>query len=132
MAKNIKASLIEAIESQSARSTWDRAVKDYAVDMVDGLEDGALEPVKTSEQLLALLLNGAEDWREYSYGGLALIYDADIAARVCTPSELRAKRGGELQPSRRENWLDVQARALGHAVRRIELAFEDVQKGAEK
>lgn len=69
MAENIKAALIAAIESQSARSTWDRAVKDYAVDMVDGLDDGTLEPVKSGEQLLALLLNGAEDWREYSYGG---------------------------------------------------------------
>ena len=37
----------------------------------------------------AALLNGAERWQEYSDGGCSLIYDGDIAARVCTPSEYR-------------------------------------------
>ena len=37
----------------------------------------------------AALLNGAERWQEYSDGGCSLIYDGDIAARVCTPSEYK-------------------------------------------
>ena len=37
----------------------------------------------------AALLNGAVSWQEYSDGGCSLIYDGDIAARVCTPSEYK-------------------------------------------
>lgn len=129
MAKNLKAALIAAIESQSARSTWDRATKIYAAEVIEAAE---LDNVQTIADLKKEILGGAESWKEYSYGGCSLIYDADIAARVCTPSELRAKRGGELQPSRRENWLDVQTRALGHAARRIVAAFEAFRKGAKK
>lgn len=129
MAKNLKAALIAAIESQSARSTWDRATKIYAAEVIEVAE---LDNVQTIADLKKEILGGAESWKEYSYGGCSLIYDADIAARVCTPSELRAKRGGELQPSRRENWLDVQTRALGHAARRIVAAFEAFRKGAKK
>lgn len=126
MAKNLKAALIAAIESQSARSTWDRATKIYAAEVIEAID---LDNVQTIADLKKEIMNGAESWKEYSYGGCSLIYDADIAARVCTPSELRAKRGGELQPSRRENWLDVQGRALGKAARRIAWAFAEVQKG---
>lgn len=131
MAKNLKAVLIAAIEAQSALSTWARATKIYAAEIICGLDDADLEAVQTSAELEKTLRNGSDSWKEYSYGAMALIRDADIAARVCTPSELRAKRGGELQPSRRENWLDVQARALGHAARRIVWAFEAL-KGSKK
>jgi hypothetical protein len=65
------------------------------------------------------MLNGAQDWDEYSYGGCSLIYNGDIAKRLCTPSELKRKRYGELNPNSRENWLDVQARALFRAQNRI-------------
>lgn len=129
MAKNLKAALIAAIESKSARSTWDRATKIYAAEVIEAAE---LDNVQTIADLKKEILGGAESWKEYSYGGCSLIYDSDIAARVCTPSELRAKRGGELQPSRRENWLDVQTRALGHAARRIVAAFEAFRKGVKK
>lgn len=50
---------------------------------------------------------------------LILCYDADIAARVCTPSELKRKHGGAYEPNSRETWLDVQARALYQACNRI-------------
>ena len=43
--------------------------------------------------------------------------DADIAERLCAPSELKRKKGGDLQPSSRETWLDCQARALSQAAR---------------
>ena len=60
------------------------------------------------------------NWPAYSWGGCALVYDADIARALCAPWELRRTRGGELRPNRREEWLDVQARALAQACRRIE------------
>jgi hypothetical protein len=103
-----KETLISALESHKARSAWSKGVKNYAIDLVDGLDD-SLNITKQN------LLNGATDWSSYSYGGCALIYDADIAEALCSPSELKARRGGEWQPNRSETWLDVQARALHQA-----------------
>ncbi len=93
-----------------ANSAWKRGVKDYALEMVCYAENEL-----TPENVKSELLNGAKDWREYSYGGCAAIYNADIAERLCTPSELKKKKGGELQPNTRETWLDIQARALFQA-----------------
>ena len=103
-----KETLISALESHKARSAWSKGVKNYAIDLVDGLDD-CLNITKEK------LLNGASDWSTYSYGGCALIYDADIAEALCSPSELKARRGGERQPNRSETWLDMQARALQQA-----------------
>lgn len=108
------APLVAKIESKNARSAWDRAVKAYALELLEGVESEL-----TRENASAVLLNGARDWREYSYGGCSLIYDADIAERVCSPSELKRTRGGERAPNGRETWLDVQARALFQAFRMI-------------
>ena len=38
------------------------------------------------------LLNGASDWNQYSWGGCSLIYNSDIAERVCSPSKLKRQR----------------------------------------
>ena len=108
-----KNSIINAIEQEKYRSTWQKGVADYAVELIDGMDDNS--PI-TKETLL----NGADNWDHYSYGGNALIYDCDIAERLCTPSELKRKKGGELQPNNDENWLDVQARALNQAYRLIQ------------
>ena len=61
------------------------------------------------------LLNGARTWAEYSEGGCALIYDQDIARRMCSPSELRRTRDGMRDPNSRERWIDMQTRALYQA-----------------
>ena len=98
---------LNAIQTNSA---WKKGVKDYALELVESAETEL-----TPENAKATLLNGAKDWREYSFGGCSAIYDADIAERLCTPSELKKKKGGDLQPSTRETWLDVQARALSQA-----------------
>ena len=103
-------SLYKKIESIKPRSAWKRGVKSYALELVE-----SAEVELTPENVKATLLNGAKDWREYSYGGCSSIYDYDIAERLCTPSELKKKKGGELQPNTRETWLDVQARALFQA-----------------
>lgn len=100
------------IENRYARSAWDKGVKEYAIDLLDDLEDSDLENV---EKLRETLLNGARNWSEYSWGGCALIYDCDIAERLCTPSELKRCNGGNWRPNRNTEWLDVQARALTRA-----------------
>ena len=111
-----------AIETRKTRSAWDKGVTLYALELLDNLRD--LPAADNRQEIKKALLNGASDWSEYSYGGCALIYDGDIAARLCSPSEFRRTRGGEWRPNRRESWLDVQARALYQAFRLICRAAE--------
>ena len=107
--------LLKLLEAHQTRSVWSKGVKAYAIDLLEDLnERGHIEDVTE-----LTLLNGASNWSAYSYGGCALIYDADIAEALCTPSELKARKGGDWQPSKHENWLDVQARALYQACRLI-------------
>lgn len=98
------------------RSAWGRGVLQYAREMVEDLD---LDTVLTRDTVRRAVLNGAKDARQYSEGCCALIYDSDIAARVCTPSELRRKKGGALPPNSRETWLDVQTRAIHQALNLI-------------
>lgn len=115
----------DAINNHTARSAWDKGVKLYALELIKKLEesidDGYFyeDDLSAPRVLLRGLLNGAEDWNEYSWGGCSLIYDGQIAERLCTPSEFVRTRGGERRPNSREEWLDVQARALNQAARWI-------------
>lgn len=91
------------------RSAWQRGVKAYAEDLLQHLEENGLEPTREN------MLNGAASWSEWTYGGCGLVYDADIAERTCSPSELKKTRNGERRPNAHEEWLDVEARAVGQA-----------------
>lgn len=111
------------LENRKDRSAWGKGVTVYALELLDELEENR-EYNETDKYLHPLelkteLLNGAHDWNAYSWGGSALIYDSDIAERLCTPSELKKTRNGERSPNSREEWLDVQARALFQASTRI-------------
>lgn len=107
--------IAKALQERKDRSAWDMAVNAYAVELLKDVETSDLD----RENCKAVLLNGAADWKQYSYGGCSLIYDEDIARRVCTPSELKRKHNGALEPNSHETWLDVQARALCQAYKRI-------------
>lgn len=115
--KNIRKSL----EASKARSAWDKGVKVYAIELLDGLEeaiDGGyfdIEDLAAPRILDKQLLNGASDWKEYSWGGCSLISDLDIAERLCNASELKKTDGGRKAPNKNEQWLDTQARALWQA-----------------
>lgn len=114
-----------SIEAEHQRSAWNRAVTVYALELLDDLSEaisgGYFDPadIAAPKLLKRALLNGAADWSQYSWGGCSLIYNADIAERVCTPSELKKRNGGEWRPNSCEEWLDVQARALFQACNRI-------------
>ena len=115
------------LETRKDRSAWNKGVTVYALEMLDDVAENidydGKEP-ETRAELKEKALNGATDWSQYSWGGSSLIYDCDIAERLCTPSELKKTRGGERRPNSREEWLDTQARALYQAFRRLAIAWE--------
>lgn len=103
------------------RSAWNKGVTAYAIDFIDWCinnVDWFTGDLTKSADYEQFILNGARNWSDYSWGGSALIYDSDIAAALCTPSELKRTRNGELRPNSRECWLDTQARALYQAANR--------------
>lgn len=104
--KNLE-NLKKEINNVKARGCWSKGVKTYALEIVEDLEQ-----FPTSEKQL---LNGAQNWKEYSWGGCSLIYNCDICERLCMPHEKKSKKNGLLKPNTREDWLDVQARALRQA-----------------
>lgn len=115
----------ELLEAEKARSAWDRGVKVYASELLDELaeaiEGGYFDAadLEAPKLLRKQLLNGASDWSQYSWGGCSLCYDGQIAERLCNPSELKKTRNGERRPNSREEWLDVQARALHQAANMV-------------
>lgn len=108
--------LLNEIKKVNCRSYWAKGVKAYAIEMVK-----SIDPKKeVSDRFVkSELLNGARDWNQYSEGGCALIYNKDIAERLCTPSELKklTRSDGSLKDrlNSREDWLQCQARALFQA-----------------
>ena len=126
----------EHIENDKTRnrSAWDRGVTAYAMDLLDQLQesvdygDADLSRILEPRYLRTAILNGATDWKEYSWGGCSLCYDGDIAARLCTPSELKKTRNGERRPNGREEWLDVQTRAIYQAANRIFCAAKAISR----
>lgn len=132
----IIARMVEIIIAAPARSAWARGVRAYAAELCGNLrraaayaaEAGTPSPLTDHEAVRAALLNGARDWSEYSWSGCALICDGHIAARVCTPSELRRTHDGQRAPNPRETWLDVQARALYQAGAAVLAAYDNATR----
>ena len=119
---NIFEQMTAQLEGNKDRSAWGRGVNVYALELVEELEERAAYEGRNPQpgtECREWMLNGAQDWSQYSWGGSALIYDSDIAERLCTPSELKKTRHGERRPNGREEWLDVQARALYQACNRV-------------
>lgn len=120
-----------ALESRKDRSAWNRGVTAYALELVEELEERVAYEGRNPEpgaECREWMLNGAQGWGEYSWGGSSLIYDGDIAERLCCPSELKKTRNGERRPNSREEWLDTQARALHQAARRVSALYSSIAK----
>ncbi|MBQ2348675.1 MAG: hypothetical protein II388_09970 [Clostridia bacterium] len=138
MNTNIIEAIRKALESRTDRSAWSKGVTSYALEILDTVEERAAEEghePATVQELNGFMLNGAKDynhprdlfkaWSVASWGGSYEIYDTEIAKRLCTPSELKKTHNGERRPNSRENWLDVQARALYQASRLIRREYEN-------
>lgn len=104
----------ERLAAFKARSAWDKGVKEIAKGLLDRYEeiaryrDGS-DPVPPLTE--KTVLNGANSWERYCYGGCAMGYDREIAETLCTPSELRRTDYARKAPNSRETWMDVQVRA---------------------
>ena len=113
--------ITEAVKAEKTRSAWKTGVKAYALEILEEMKFNAEhgyvdeDEFSNSRMLEKALLNGAQNWKEYSWGGCALIYDGDIAERLCNRTELKRTRNGQRKPNSREEWLDTQARALSQA-----------------
>ena len=117
------------LEAKKDRSAWGRGVNAYALELLEELKERAAYEGRNPEpgkECREWMLNGAQDWEQYSWGGSSLIYDGDIAERLCTPSELKKTRHGERRPNSREEWLDTQARALTQACNRVARVYRSI------
>lgn len=127
----IIAKIAAELETRKDRSAWNKGVTLYAWDLLDEIQERTdyehKEP-ENADELKEYALNGAESWDQYSWGGSSLIYNGDIAERLCSPSELKKTRNGERRPNSREAWLDTQSRALFQAYNRIQRIFQHVRE----
>ena len=114
------------IEQISCKSHWERAVREYALEMIDQCDETDITSYKQ-------LLNhaGAKNMEDYaiakdlSEGGCFEISNAAIAKRLCTPSQLKRymHKGGTVRDLSHESWIDAQARAVYQAICLLRAAY---------
>ena len=125
----------QILNGMKCRSAWSRGVKAYSLELLEALseaiEGGWFDPDDLASPALVQkgLLNGAESWHDFSWGGCSLIYNGDIAKRLSNNTELKITKNGERKPNNREEWLDTQARALFQASRKVSEASFETLKG---
>lgn len=121
--------LLQKVENVKVRSAWNKGVKEYAIYLLDYESgNGEKEEFATLDELKYRLLNGANDWKQFSCGGLGFVYDEIICRTLYSPSEykkLHYKEGGVKQPNKRETWCDVEARALFQAWEMIKRVYNE-------
>jgi hypothetical protein len=112
------------------RSAWSQGVAVYAMELINEMFGD--HTVLTGEEIKKtwighLFVHGNfQDWISYSRGGCSLIYNEDIAGRLCTPSEFkRAEKNEFIRANSREDWLDCQGRALYQAAEKIKAAIRE-------
>ena len=101
----VLAKATQTLDQRKDRSAWDKGVTVYALELAEQLADAVRGGYIDADDLMAprmlrkALLNGADDWSTYSWGGCSLIYNSDIAERLCCPSELKRTRNGARRPN---------------------------------
>lgn len=113
------------IRNMPARSAWRKGVKEYAEMLLDNVAEYG-DTLPTAAELRNVALNGANDWNQFSWGGGALVYNRDIAERLCNPTELKRTHYGDRTPNSGETWADVQARALCQAAQLLQRCWSAV------
>ena len=115
-----KEATLENLEAVKCRSAWNKGVKEYAYLLLDNIFSYSdYKSITDFKSLHEELVDGKKNWHQFSWEGCALAYDADIAKTLYSPSELKKCKNGMLRPNKKEQWLDVQERALFQAERLI-------------
>lgn len=122
---------LEVNRKKHRNSAWTRGLETYIELLLWNAFEGNTVIETSWRTITKQLLIGADTFRQYSYGGCAYIYNRTIAAILCTPSEWRKKKFGRLNPNSKENWLDVQTRALNQAAACIFWAVYTIEKSGE-
>lgn len=131
------AELIKKVEDEKVRGKFAQGVKEYALEM---LTRESIDPSEDADTLNAgTLLNhvGGNMMKigmfhscqveslchECSWGGNFEIYSEDIANKLCSKSCVQRKMrkdGALAKPNAREDWRDLQARAVRYALVKIQ------------
>lgn len=131
----LKNKMYEKLRKYQQKSAWEKGVKLYAYEIVENV----IKNYKYSSNDVNIEYNfsnieeqmsGSSSWKEYSRGGRSLIYDIDIAQRLCTYSELKRLKKGYIEdevrrPNKNEDWLEVQARALNQASNLVTRLYDE-------
>ena len=111
--KQIRTGLINNTKTNSQRK---KGILAYALDITQEIWDNYGRENRLDEkERHTLALNWAKNRKEYSRWWMSLIYNRDIAKRLCTPSELKKTKNWQYKPNKNEERLDTQERALYQA-----------------
>lgn len=113
------------IASTVIKDKWRAGVVEYAFELMETIANAERFP-ETPDELEALALRGAKDWRAYSFSGYALADNRDIAERLCAIGTLRRTRWGKYPPAEDESWRGYQVRALIQAFALIKRAWRSI------
>lgn len=108
-----KEETLKNLEAVKCRSAWSKGVKEYAYMLLkDIFSYSDYKAITNFKALHKELLDGAKNWKQFSFICCDLFLNEDIAKTLCSPSELKKCKNGMLRPNKKETWLDVQTRAL--------------------
>ena len=113
---------------ENPKSKWNKGVLEYAFSLIIDVAENTKNKDLTREERRKEILNGADNRKQYSRWWMALIYNQDIAYKLCTPSELKKTKNWLLKPNKQEERLDTQARALYQAEQLIARAIDKIER----
>lgn len=122
-------------EQKHARGAYQKAIYQYAFELVDNIADNyistaeELEHLENITNLKERALNGASDWNQYSWGGCSLCYNYDILSRLFCPSIVKKYKNADTVRGR--HLLDYQATALSRAFSKINFIIK-ISKAEEQ
>jgi hypothetical protein len=104
---------IANVKRSKAHTAWNRGVKVYALSLLKNLKANySGRDLVNVDTLKKALLNGADNWQQYSYSGHALTFDYDIGQILCSPSDFKRFGLKKRRDISSETWLDIQTMAL--------------------
>lgn len=110
-------------EQEKARGTYQKAIYQYAFELVDNIADNYITTAEELEHLESIAnlkeraLNGATNWKQYSWGGCSLCYNYEILRRLFCLSIVKKYENADVVRGR--HLLDYQADALAEAFGKI-------------